>query len=289
MSELNVLLLIGPGMEPSELTKIVSSGGTGKLTIFHHHVDVGKQLGREAAATFHKVISHSISSNFHSTELLGYLTNLLQLGGQLELREAVVPSPASPGPLRAVDDIFLSLSLAGFVDVGQSVGPLDPATVSALFGSVPAGVGAATITARKPSWRVGAAAPLKRSKLVPDSAPIAPKKNVWKIAALDNDLQELNEDDLLETEDLKLPSKQADDCEFDGNGKAKACKDCTCGRAEADFEASAPAVPLERKPAATVKSACGSCYLGDAFRCPTCPSLGLPAYKPGDTVKLSLN
>nr|KAF6285420.1 cytokine induced apoptosis inhibitor 1 [Myotis myotis] len=93
----------------------------------------------------------------------------------------------------------------------------------------------------------------------------------------------IDSDELLDPEDLKKPdpaSLRAPSC---GEGKKrKACKNCTCGLAE-ELEKENSRAQTSSQP----KSACGNCYLGDAFRCASCPYLGMPAFKPGEQVLLS--
>jgi hypothetical protein len=90
-----------------------------------------------------------------------------------------------------------------------------------------------------------------------------------------------NEDDLL-GDDIDQGKKFAS--ESDCMTKAKACDNCSCGRKEVEEAAEGPSKSdLET---GNVQSSCGKCYLGDAFRCATCPYAGTPAFLPGDEVKL---
>nr|CAG4648938.1 EOG090X0FGQ [Polyphemus pediculus] len=105
---------------------------------------------------------------------------------------------------------------------------------------------------------------------------------VWSLAdsLIDDQVELINEDDLLDSDDLIKPA--SDSLKVCGTtGKRKACKDCSCGLAE-ELEAEGGTVIVK-----SATSSCGSCYLGDAFRCASCPYLGMPAFKPGEKIQLS--
>jgi Cytokine-induced anti-apoptosis inhibitor 1, Fe-S biogenesis len=71
--------------------------------------------------------------------------------------------------------------------------------------------------------------------------------------------------------------------------KPKACKNCSCGRKEAEEQDVSEEEMKRRLETGEIKSSCGSCYLGDEFRCSSCPYRGLPAFKPGEKVTINLS
>ncbi|KAF3924240.1 Anamorsin [Orbilia brochopaga] len=127
----------------------------------------------------------------------------------------------------------------------------------------------------------------------------------------EDDDELIDEDTLLDDSDLAMPVQQPPECRPKPGKRRRACKDCTCGlkekieaedrakRSAADAAlkaaAAAPAVKLGQDDLAEIDftvegkaSSCGNCYLGDAFRCDGCPYIGLPAFKPGEQVRLPL-
>ncbi|KAF2863964.1 DUF689-domain-containing protein [Piedraia hortae CBS 480.64] len=108
---------------------------------------------------------------------------------------------------------------------------------------------------------------------------------------------------LLTEEDRKRPIIVPEACKPNSK-RRRACKDCTCGlaerlaeedkvkRADADSNLAKLSANDLNEVDFTVKGkvgSCGNCALGDAFRCDGCPYIGLPAFKPGEEVRLLNN
>lgn len=101
----------------------------------------------------------------------------------------------------------------------------------------------------------------------------------WKVAMDDDDDDELiDEEDLLGDDEVAVEAAPVDSsC---GATAKKACANCTCGRAEGKV------TKLTKEMLENPQSGCGSCSLGDAFRCAGCPYRGLPAFEMGKKIEL---
>jgi len=116
----------------------------------------------------------------------------------------------------------------------------------------------------------------------------------------------VDEDDLLTEEDKIQGIVQPPECRPKTGKRRRACKDCTCGLKEkleaedaeqrADADSALSTLKLGADELAEVDftiqgkvGSCGNCALGDAFRCDGCPYIGLPAFKPGEEVRLLNN
>ncbi|KAI7936095.1 hypothetical protein MJO28_015997 [Puccinia striiformis f. sp. tritici] len=129
------------------------------------------------------------------------------------------------------------------------------------------------------------------------------KASLWSFSTT-NETELIDDTSLLTEEDLKKPENiiTSEDC--NPKKAKKACKNCTCGLRELELSQEDdlpahlknsgqptsdqdPSKLIVNGVAKTLTSSCGSCYLGDAFRCSSCPYLGMPAFEPGQPVKLT--
>ncbi|XP_049808124.1 anamorsin homolog [Schistocerca nitens] len=139
----------------------------------------------------------------------------------------------------------------------------------------------------KPDFEVGSSVKLSFGGSLKISAendikPPVDVAAVWKLDdTVDDSVETIDADQLLAEEDLQKPDPSK--LRVCGTtGKRKACKNCSCGLAEELAAESATKAATAPK-----TSSCGNCYLGDAFRCASCPYLGMPAFKPGEKIQLS--
>ncbi|KAJ1533218.1 Anamorsin [Nowakowskiella sp. JEL0078] len=233
----------------------------------------------------------------HSDAVLAKFVSALAPGGEVLIAEPIVldEKDSASSSLRTFGGLLLALKLSGFIDArAQSIVLLSDSEIA----QIPAisaekrillsgKVAVLQLIAKKPNYEVGATASLPLKFAKKNQATIKEKISIWKVQADDDDLADIigiDEDSLLTEEDLMKPSIPVD-CSADSKGKKKACKNCSCGLAEIE----AQEAKNEVKAAPVVTSSCGSCYLGDAFRCSSCPFLGMPSFKPGEQVQLGGN
>lgn len=162
----------------------------------------------------------------------------------------------------------------------------------------------------KPAAVKNAAAPVALTRRSGAKSSVIPKFKKLSIGTKRDTTNDDSDDDLLDENDLIDEDTALDastivypaKCD-PGNGKRRrrACKDCTCGlkeieeQEEAEQEAKQNAVVFNSNDITEIDftvigkpvGSCGSCALGDAFRCDGCPYLGLPPFKPGEIVTVA--
>ncbi|PPR03858.1 hypothetical protein CVT26_000856 [Gymnopilus dilepis] len=171
-----------------------------------------------------------------------------------------------------------------------------------------------SIIAQKPAHTPSASVPLKsRSN---GSVPLklnrkpdpAKKQALWALTS-SSSTPLIDAESLLTPADKARPVPACEPVNPAAPRRKKACKNCSCGLAELEEEErkNSKVVVIDgsqfgeakevdqsekerlvnaAKAAPKATSSCGSCFLGDAFRCASCPYLGLPAFKPGEKVEI---
>ncbi|ORX40918.1 cytokine-induced anti-apoptosis inhibitor 1, Fe-S biogenesis-domain-containing protein [Kockovaella imperatae] len=216
-----------------------------------------------------------------------------------------------PQPIPSTLLSMIPPSTTVHVHLGPSDDPAAIITAMSTFHPLPSTPSVLSFTAPSPH-----VVPLRTLKRNPTDR--AKKSALW---ALDSPLLPDGGRSLLTPEDKQRPECTIPDTSGKPVKRRRACKDCTCGLKELEEEEdarSAAAVreaqksfflegdddipenvkkategmegvwPVDKRAEAKKTSSCNSCYLGDAFRCSSCPYLGLPPFQPGEKVQISL-
>ncbi|GAA6014836.1 hypothetical protein JCM11491_002132 [Sporobolomyces phaffii] len=229
--------------------------------------------------------------------LLSILEPALAQGGSFEVHGEAAQSEETLGELR----------LVGLAGVNKTDSGIILATKSAAPSS-------ASLPLKRPASAIDTSAPTPVASSsgavpLPTRTSRAAKASLWAFTTAATSsgaaTPTIDESTLLTQADLERPTLvKREDC--DVKRTRKACKNCTCGLREilldekepddlvqAGFEAAPNATASSsstagaRKIKSGVTSSCGNCYLGDAFRCGSCPYLGMPAFEPGQKVAVS--
>ncbi|GAA5972286.1 hypothetical protein JCM11641_002391 [Rhodosporidiobolus odoratus] len=250
----------------------------------------------------YKHIAILLPSTLITGSLLALLEPALAPAGTLEVQGGAAQS----------DDVASELTLAGLTGASK----VDDALVATkpAVTSVPLSFKKRPASSLESTEAPSAAAlPLSGAVPLPSRTSRAAKASLWAFttsaSASGAATPTIDESTLLTDADLERPTLvKREDC--DVKRTRRACKNCSCGLreilldeqeaddlVEAGFAAQPNATATNasttqtnkaptRKIKSGVSSSCGNCYLGDAFRCGSCPYLGMPAFEPGQPVKI---
>jgi len=265
-----VLLLWSDSGQISSLEALVSRLGSSEVGADVCVENTDRLLFSSHSASKFDACLSSITpphSYLHTEEILAEIARVLKPNGRLNLTESI-PTPRETGAA-----LLSALTLSGFVSASSS----SSSTASLV-----------SVNCKKPGFEVGESSALKLNLKKKKGKPAATeikKAAIWSLDAddmKDAEVDLMDPDSLLDESDYVKPDPLSlkYDCGTNKAGKKKACKNCVCGLAE-ELDAGKPITT--RAPS----SACGSCYLGDAFRCASCPYLGMPAFKAGEKITLT--
>ena len=222
--------------------------------------------------------------NWHAPEVLAAASRALRPGGSFVAATLVGVRAEHTAEHTARAAVVAKCLVAGLV----------PANAESE--TRPAGVAFAVAATKPATWEKGAAFSLKSRRLKENAEP---RTNLpaagsgdpasWKVLnTAEDDL--LDDDELLDESELRAGADEAAAAKASGGcaTSKSACKNCSCGRAEAEAAAGDGGV-LSEEQKKEFKSACGNCYLGDAFRCAGCPMLGQPAGAPAGSTKVTVD
>ncbi|XP_024392845.1 anamorsin homolog 1 isoform X1 [Physcomitrium patens] len=252
------------------------------------------------------VVSLVQTPGLHSPAYLAEVARVLVSGGDLIVQEPLLAEAQEQKCSSAQTKAQLerNLLLAGFVNL-EVVDSVVGVEIAKACTTSSVALNVVAVKSSKPSWDTGSVFQIRKKvsnqngnfrtsgnyqpvKLTAgetvDDFPLNSKPAVKVDLSSDfkNDEEELiDEDDLLTEEDLKAPVlPAAESCA----PTKKACKNCTCGRAE--LEEKEQETKLTTAQINNPTSSCGSCGLGDAFRCAGCPYRGMPTFKLGEKITL---